>query len=66
MIAAAYAEQRKSGRWLGEDIVVDWHPGLDTEIDIHALHIEETGAASGVHVRRVGNGQPLVKSRRIV
>jgi len=48
--AAEIAEARRSGRRLGEDIHVTWHPGNDAEIDSEARWLLKYGPANGVVV----------------
>jgi hypothetical protein len=62
--AAILTENRKTGRHLGPDVIVNWEPGKDWDIDNHGLWIEEYGPNNGVYVRRVGNKEPLAKPRR--
>jgi hypothetical protein len=62
--AAAIANQRKSGRWLGPDIVVYWRPGVDWEVDNHGVWLEQHGRSNGVYVKRIGNAKPLASPTR--
>ena len=48
--AAEIAEARRSGRRMGVEIHVTWHPGKDAEIDSDARWLLEHGPSNGVVV----------------